>query len=148
MRNFKLLAICIVVMTLFSSCVSERLYYWGSMASGDVYEYDEAAYAYYDKQSPQAICDLIMVYEDMVNNPGGSRQVPPPGVCAEYGYLLLTPDIDQIFASTATPRQRKMMSRTDFYQYGLELMQKEIELYPESAQFIKPLVDRAKERKP
>jgi hypothetical protein len=118
------------------------------VASGDVYEYDEAAYAYYDKQSPQAICDLIMVYEDMVNNPGGSRQVPPPGVCAEYGYLLLTPDIDQIFASTATPRQRKMMSRTDFYQYGLELMQKEIELYPESAQFIKPLVDRAKERKP
>ena len=84
MRNFKLLAICIVVMTLFSSCVSERLYYWGSVASGDVYEYDEAAYAYYDKQSPQAICDLIMVYEDMVNNPGGSRQVPPPGVCAEY----------------------------------------------------------------
>lgn len=143
-----MLAICIVVMTLFSSCVSERLYYWGSVASGDVYEYDEAAYAYYDKQSPQAICDLIMVYEDMVNNPGGSRQVPPPGVCAEYGYLLLTPDIDQIFASTATPRQIKMMSRTDFYQYGLELMQKEIELYPESAQFIKPLVDRAKERKP
>lgn len=135
-------------MTLFTSCASEKLYYWGNVASDNAYEYDEAAYTYYDKQTPQAICNLIMVYEDMVNNPGGSRRVPPPGVCAEYGFLLLTPDIDQIFASTTTPRQRKMMSRTDFYQYGLELMQREIELYPESAQFIKPLVDRAKERKP
>lgn len=87
-----------------------------------------------------------MTYEDMVTNPGGLRQVPPPGICAEYGYLLLTPDVEQIFAATATKAQRDRMSRTDFYQYGLELMQKEIEYYPESAQFIEPLVKRAKER--
>ena len=133
-------------MTFFSSCASGKLYYWGVETSENTYKYDEAAYNYYDKQTPEAICNLLMVYEDLVNNPGGLRKMPPPGICAEYGYLLMTPDIDQIFASTATPRQRKMMSRTDFYQYGIEMMQKEIELYPESAQFIKPLVDRAKER--
>lgn len=146
MRKLKLLAICLVAMTFMTSCASERLYYWGQAASDGAFKYDEAAYNYYDKQSPQAICELIVTYEEMVSNPGGSRKMPPPGICAEYGYLLLTPDIDQIFASTATPRQRKAMTRTDFYQYGLELMQKEIEYYPESAQFIKPLIDRAKKR--
>lgn len=146
MRKLKLLAICLVAMTFMTSCASERFYYWGKAASDGAFKYDEAAYNYYDKQSPQAICELIVTYEEMVSNPGGSRKMPPPGICAEYGYLLLTPDIDQIFASTATARQQRAMSRTDFYQYGIELMQREIELYPESAQFIKPLINRAKER--
>lgn len=146
MRKLKLLAICIVAISFMTSCASERLYYWGQPASDGAFKYDEVAYNYYDKQSPQAICELMVTFEEMVSNPGGSRKMPPPGICAEYGYLLLTPDIDQIFASTATPRQRNAMTRTDFYQYGLELMQKEIEYYPESAQFIKPLIDRAKER--
>lgn len=147
MRKLKLLAVCAVAMMFTTSCtMTQKLYYWGKQSSDDTYRYDAAAYNYYDKQSPEAICELIMTYEEMVTNPGGSRQVPPPGVCAEYGYLLLTPDIDQIFASTATARQQKAMSRTDFYQYGIELMQREIELYPESAQFIRPLINRAKER--
>lgn len=149
MMRLKLLAICAVATICLTACVApEQLYYWGKQTSEGTYRYDEAAYDYYDKQSPEAICDLIIIYEEMVNKPGGSRQMPPPGVCAEYGYLLLTPDIEQTFAATATPKQRRVMTRTDFYQYGLELMNREIEYYPESAQFIKPLVDRAKERKP
>ena len=147
MMKLKLLAICAVAITCLTSCVaSEQLYYWGQKTSEGTYRYDEAAYDYYDKQSPEAICALIMIYEEMVNKPGGSRQVPPPGVCAEYGFLLLTPDIDQIFASAATPKQLRAMTRTDFHQYGIELMNKEIEYYPESAQFIRPLINRAKER--
>lgn len=147
MQITKVLSASLIILCL-SSCASTQLYYWGDVASNGVYQYDNAAYNYYDLQSPKAICDLIMIYEDMVTHPGGLRQMPPPGICAEYGYLLLTPDIDQIFASTASPRQKRQMSRTDFYQYGLDLMQRELYLYPESAQFIEPLVRRTKERQP
>lgn len=146
MRKMKLFAICAAAVACLASCASSNLYYWGNDVFSSETQYDEAAYQYYKKHSPEAICELIMTYEDMVTNPGGLRQVPPPGICAEYGYLLLTPDVEQIFAATATKAQRDRMSRTDFYQYGLELMQKEIEYYPESAQFIEPLVKRAKER--
>ena len=147
MRTIRLIAVCTLAAIGLISCAPPQLYYWGaSKSDSNAYKYDLVAYDYYKQQSPEAICDLIMVYEDMVTNPGGTRQVPPPGICAEYGYLLLTPDIEQIFASTANQRQKKKMSRTDFYQYGLDLMQREIDLYPESAQFVEPLVKRAKER--
>ena len=147
MRIAKLTAICAVVVVSLASCAPKQLYYWGPSMSGDnAYKYDVAAYDYYKQQSPKAICELIVTYEDMVTHAGGIRQVPPPGVCAEYGYLLLSPDIEEIFAASASNKQKRMMSRTDFREYGIELMQKEIEYYPESAQFIEPLVKRAKER--
>lgn len=147
MRKPFLFAICVITAICLSSCAStDNLYYWGSRNSKGTYTYDEVAYNYFDKQSAKAICELIVAYEDMVNNPGGTRQIPPPGLCAEYGYLLLSPDIEQTLATAATSRRLKKLSRKDFHQYGLELMQKEIDYYPESAQFIQPLINRAKEK--
>ena len=147
MRKLKILVVCISAIACLTSCVTtEQLYYWGKETDDGTYKYDEAAYNYYDKQSPEAICELIVTYEQMLTHVGGSRQVPPPGLCAEYGYLLLTPDIEQTFAASAKPKQLKVMTRTDFYQYGIELMNKEVEYYPESAQFIQPLINKAKER--
>ena len=72
--------------------------------------------------------------------------MPPPGICAEYGYMLLIPENAEIFAKHATSSQKKTFSSTDYAAFfpekGKELMLKEVELYPESAKFISPLIER------
>ena len=78
--------------------------------------------------------------------PGGSRQVPPPGICAEYGYILLLPETAETFLNNATTAQKKLFKSDDygvlFTERGKEMLQKEIELYPESAKFIEPLIKK------
>ena len=134
-----------VACLILSSCATTSLYYWGGYANGAT-TYEHLAYKSYDKQTPESICKLIVAYEDMVKNPGGTRQIPPPGICAEYGYLLLQPETAEAFAGAATPAQKKFFEESDyntlFRQRGEEMLQKEIELYPESAPFIAPLVKR------
>ena len=109
-------------------------------------EYEHLAYKNYDKQTPESICKLICIYEEIVTYPGGSRKVPPPGICAEYGYMLLIPENAEIFAKHATSMQKRTFSSTEyttlFPEKGKQLMLKEIELYPESAKFIAPLIER------
>lgn len=127
-----------------SSCGGPKaLYYWGGESKGTT-KYENLAYKDYKTQTPEATCQLLCVYEDMVKNPGGSRSVPPPGICAEYGYLLLLPETAETFLKHATKNQRKKFSRTDYSTYfielGQEMLQKELEYYPESKQFIEPLI--------
>ena len=132
---------CLTSCGLFTT----TLYYWGGEQSGAT-TYENLAYKNYDKQTPESICKLICMYEELVNYPGGSRSVPPPGICAEYGYLLLIPENADIFAKYATSSQKKEFSSTDyatiFPEMGKEMMLKEMELYPESAKFIAPLIER------
>ena len=148
MRRFVLPALMLL---LLSSCGSSRLYYWGSnpmWESNGTTRYEELAYRNYDKQSPESLCALVCLYEDMVSHPGGTRGVVPPGIYAEYGFLLLQPATAEAFMSHATSSQRGKFETTDFGAYfperGAEMMQKEMELYPESAIFIKPLLERIK----
>lgn len=134
---------------LMASCATPRLYYWGS--TGETTKYEELAYQNYDKQTPQSICALVCLYEDMVSHPGGTRKVVPPGIYAEYGYLLMQPSTAEYFAQYATSRQRKVFASSDyavlFGQRGEDMLQKEMELYPESAKFIGPLLKRLQERR-
>ncbi len=137
----------LLLLALTASCGPTRLYYWGSYSEGTT-PYEELAYQQYDKQTPESVCALVCLYEDMVAHPGGQRQVPPPGICAEYGYLLLQPSTAEYFAQHATSRQRKVFNSNDFgalfSQRGEEMLAKEMELYPESAKFIEPLLKRVK----
>lgn len=142
----KKLVILAVVVVMLSSCgPTNALYYWGGMESGTT-AYEDLAYQSYDKQTPKSLCNLVAVYENMVTNPGGTRQVPPPGICAEYGYLLLQPGTAETFLNNATPAQKKLFNTNDysalFLERGKEMLQKEIELYPESARFIGPLIKK------
>lgn len=136
-------AIAGVVLT--SCAASNSLYYWGGMQNGTT-AYENLAYQSYDKQTPKSICNLVAVYENMVTKPGGTRQVPPPGICAEYGYLLLQPETAEAFLNNATAAQKRLFDSDDyaaiFTERGKEMLQKEIELYPESAKFIKPLIKK------
>ena len=130
-----------------ASCVPTQLYYWGG-THGNTTLYEELAYQQYDKQSPESLCELVCLYEDMVSHPGGTRGVVPPGIYAEYGFLLLQPATAEAFMNHASSSQRKIFKTSDFGVYfperGAEMLQKEMELYPESAQFIKPLLERVK----
>lgn len=125
--------------------MTKSLYYWGGIQNGTT-TYENLAYQSYDKQTPKSLCNLVAAYENMVTNPGGTRQVPPPGICAEYGYLLLQPETAETFLNNATPIQKKLFSSEDysalFQERGKEMLQKEIELYPESAKFIEPLIKK------
>ncbi len=141
-KTILFLTACLVL----SSCgTTSSLYYWGGNTNGTT-AYEHLAYKTYDKQTPESICKLIVTYEDMVSNPKGTRQVPPPGICAEYGYLLLQPATAETFANNATAIQKNTFEGTDysslFRERGEEMMKKEIELYPESEIFIAPLIKR------
>lgn len=143
MKKIFILAIAVVML---SSCgMTNALYYWGGTQSGTT-AYENLAYQSYDKQTPKSICNLVAVYENMVTKPGGTRQVPPPGICAEYGYLLLQPETAETFLNNATSAQKKLFKSNDysvlFLERGKEMLQKEIELYPESAKFIEPLIKK------
>lgn len=141
----RLLMLITISLCLTSCGVNTSLYYWGGTRQG-FSTYEHLAYKNADKQTPEFICKLICMYEDMVTNPGGTRMMVPPGICAEYGYLLLNPENAEIFANHATAQQKKTFKSTDyttlFPEMGKELMQKEIELYPESAKFLEPLIER------
>ena len=135
MRKFLTIAAAALLMC---SCgpSANVLYYWGGKASDGVTRYEDRFYEAYGKsQSPESLCAMLYVYEDMLQNPGGERGVVPPGICAEYGYLLLKPE-----------RERAIYERSDyaayFPEYGLKLLQKELELYPESRKFIEPLLKK------
>lgn len=141
----KLLILAIVSLGLASCGFTTSLYYWGG-TQNNATTYENLAYKNYDKQTPESICKLICLYEDMVSNPGGSRQMPPPGICAEYGYMLLVPGNAEIFSRYATTSQKQTFSVTDYAAFfperGKEMMLKEVELYPESAKFITPLIEK------
>lgn len=143
MKSINIAIIGIVGAMFLSSCgTTSTLYYWGGMQSGTT-AYENLAYQSYDKQTPKSICNLVAVYENMISKPGGIRQVPPPGICAEYAYLLLKPETAAVFLEHATSSQKRLFKTEDygslFREKGKELLEKEIEYYPESAQFIEPL---------
>ncbi len=143
----KRLLFAALAVAMLSSCgvTTNSLYYWGGTQNGTT-AYENLAYQSYDKQTPKSICNLVAVYENMVTNACGSRQVPPPGICAEYGYLLLQPDTAATFTDNATAAQKKLFDTADysalFAERGKEMLQKEIELYPESTKFIEPLIKK------
>ena len=141
----RLLVLSVVTFCLTSCGFTSTLYYWGGEQNGAT-TYEDLAYKNYDKQTPESLCKLICMYEEMVTDPGGSRRMPPPGICAEYGYMLLIPENAAIFAEHATAMQKRTFASGDYASFfpekGREMLQKEIELYPESAKFIAPLIER------
>lgn len=141
----RLIVLILTTIGMTSCGFTSSLYYWGG-TQNETTTYENLTYRNYDKQTPESICKLLCMYEDIITNPGGSRKVPPPGICAEYGYMLLIPENAAIFAKHATNSQRSYFSSTDyaghFPEKGKQMMEKEIELYPESAVFIAPLIER------
>lgn len=141
------LVVCMAL--LLSSCaVKNNLYNWGSYRSSKgASDYEVSLYDYYHTQSHESVCALLCQYEYLVKHPGGTRNIIPPGICAEYGYLLLQAETAEIFLNNASRKQKETYGAmgdysTLFREKGMEMMQKEIELYPESSIFIEPLINK------
>lgn len=139
-------ALLLLAAVILSACgTTSDLYSWGGYRN-KTSAYEDYAYQYYHRQTPESLCNLIACYEELVSTPGGSRQVPPPGICAEYGYLLLLPETAVTFTNHATRSQKRLFAVNDyaalFQEKGKKLLLMEIELYPESALFIKPILKK------
>ncbi len=104
----KKLAFWFTAVVLLASCtVQQPLYSWS--------RYDVASYNYLKNMDEKSTQELIANYQTILNSQEGTRRLVPPGICADYGFLLM------------------QANRT---QEGKQLLQKEMELYPESKVFI------------
>lgn len=100
-----------------TGCTTQKtLYSWS--------DYEKRSYSYVKDDTEKNLDELLAAYEEMINQQTGLRQTPPPGVCADYGYLLVKK------GKTAE---------------GIQLMKKEIALYPESATFISRIIKKLEE---
>ncbi len=141
MKVFKLTILLLLPIFVLSSCSSVNLYYWGGNKN-NTSKYEEMSYRYYRSHSPESLCDVFVVYHDVVENPKGDRMMPPPGLCAEFAFLLVDEQCAQTFMNNASDKQKKQIGRTDFLEYGVELLKKEMEYYPESRQFLEHILNR------
>lgn len=106
-------ALTTVLAAIFASCSASQPYAW--------YGYDNVAYHYSINHSEKYETLLLETYKKMVEDPGGTRKVPPPGICADYGYLLM--------------KQGKVKE-------GIKMLNMEVSYYPESAKFVKLILKR------
>lgn len=103
-----------VVAFCAASCMPQtQLYDWKG--------YDDAVYAYTKRSDEKSVESLMAVYEKLIKNSGGTRKVPPPGVCADYGFLLI---------------------QSGKVEEGKELLVRETVLYPESKHFVDRILKR------
>ncbi|MBO5804865.1 MAG: DUF4810 domain-containing protein [Bacteroidales bacterium] len=154
MMNLRKLSVILSVFLsamLLPSCGTTSvsyLYYWGNDVNSEANAtaYEVFTYDVLENRTPESICNLIALYEDIVTNAGKNGKDVPPGILAEYGYVLLQSDSPAIFEEHATKLQKKMFNTADysslFRQKGESMLKKEMELYPESAKFIAPLIDK------
>jgi hypothetical protein len=103
----KILTVTAGCALLLSGCAPATLYSWG--------RYQSAAYSYTKNNTDENAAKLGEAYQYVISHPGGIRKVAPPGVCADYGYLLF--------------RQGKTKEALDY-------LKMETGLYPESTVFI------------
>ena len=107
-----MLAYAVVALTV-ASCGSTQkpLYSW--------YDTEDAAYTYTKRQTEKELERAMQQYKLVITKQTGLRGVVPPGINAEYGYLLY-----------------KAGKKDE----GLTLLKAEMETYPESATFISRIV--------
>lgn len=103
----KLIIVSISIFLLASCSTQKPLYSWG--------KYETTSYNYLKNSDEKSTQELIENYQKIIENQKGTRGVVPPGVYADYGFVLL---------------------QTNKTAEGKIMLQKEIELYPESEIFI------------
>lgn len=90
------------------------LYNWSS--------YTQDTYKYIKQGEEENIETLFATYQWIFDNQTGTiRETVPPGVCADYGYLLV---------------------RAGRVEEGKAFLKKEKELYPESARFVDSIIKK------
>ncbi len=102
----------ILATVLFTACsVQKPLYTWSN--------YTNSSYNYLKNSDEKSTQELIESYQTIIEKQKGSRGVVPPGIYADYGFLLLQ--------ANKTAEGRAMLLQ-------------EIALYPESKVFIERIL--------
>lgn len=102
-----------VILCLNSCAVQTPLYTWS--------DYNLTSYKYLKNVDDASTTTLMTTYENIINQQAGARHAVPPGIYADYGFLLL------------------QQNRTA---EGKAMLIKEIELYPESKVFIDRVLEK------
>ena len=109
MNKIILSAICVIAM---ASCQTQQtLYSW--------YDSEDATYKYTKRGTEEMLTNAMIQYEKVISKQKGLRKIVPPGVNAEYGYLLC---------------------KAGKKEEGLALLRAEIKTYPESEKFISRII--------
>jgi len=104
----------ISMLILFGSCAPTKMYYWG--------KYDQASYKHNKNQSKESQEELFSAFDDIIKKKNkGTRKVVPPGVYADYGFLLI---------------------KDGQIQKGKEMLEKELALYPESRKMVDYILNK------
>lgn len=103
----KIILIILSLVVLSSCTVQKQLYTWN--------DYHVKSYNYLKNGDDKAIQELINTYIKIIEKQKKGRNTVPPGIYADYGFILL------------------QMGKTV---EGKAMLEKEIELYPESKEFI------------
>lgn len=111
MKNY--IYLLFILVTLLGACATAppTLYSWGN--------YEASSYNYLKNADPESLQALVNTYENIIDTQKGSRGTVPPGIYADFGFLMIqNGDSDR----------------------GMEYLNKEIELYPESKIFIERIL--------
>lgn len=113
----RLVLLAISFAFFFASCTSTSpLYTWS--------DYEKTSYGYLNNADEKSSEELIKSYQEIIDMQNGTRGEVPPGIYADYGYLLL------------------QQGQTEL---GREFLQREISLYPESEVFINRILRLSEE---
>ena len=115
MKKVLLVVFSASLVMLLASCGTTKMYSW--------YDYQEDYYNYVKKSDKESMENLIKTYDMIISKQTESRGIVPPGIYADYGYLLL---------------------QNGKTKEGKAMLEKEVELYPESAVFVNSLLKRVK----
>lgn len=107
----KFLLTVATVLTIASCTTTSSMYSW--------HDYEDTTYQYSKKQTDELQVKVLEQYKKMVDKQKGTRGVVPPGLFAEYGYMLYM---------------------TGKHEEGLSFLKKEIQLYPESEVYISRII--------
>ncbi|MEA4983349.1 MAG: DUF4810 domain-containing protein [Paludibacter sp.] len=107
----KIIILTVSVLLLAACSTQQTLYSWGN--------YENASYNYLKNNDELSTQELIKAYQEIIDKQKGKRGAVPPGIYADYGFILL------------------QANRTE---EGKAMLLKEISLYPESKVFIERIL--------
>lgn len=107
----KILLIGGCILALTSCATTQKMYSW--------HNYEDITYKYSKTSTEEMQVKVLQEYQKITNNQKGLRAVVPPGMYAEYGFLLC---------------------KTGKNEEGLSFLKQEIDLYPESEIYVSRII--------
>ena len=109
----KIIIAALGVIVLSSCSTQQPLYSW--------YDSEHATYVYTKRNTDETLEKAMAQYQKVIAKQTGLRKTVPPGVNAEYGYLLC---------------------KAGKKEEGIALLRAEIQAYPESETFISRIINQ------